>query len=417
MVRYEIKKVLGTAGGKIALLTMAAVVLVTFFFAGPRGVYWVNEQGEHEYGFHAVKELRTATKAWAGPLDEEKLQAVILENQRIIATPEAQSQDYHQNDIAYGWKQGFRGIRYLLNYAFRESLRPYNYSTYYIADSLTSGQAKDFYPNRIQLLKDWLNDPTGSGYDRFTDGEKALLISRYEALETPLSYDYAVGWDQIMAYSTTITMLCAMILGHLLAGIFSNEFRWHSDSIFFSCFHGRKQAVQAKIKAGFLLTTLVYWASMLSFSLLTLLYLGFDGWSCPIQSLWKNWECFYNITIGQCYLLIALGGYLGNLFIAFLVMWVSAKSKSSLLAVTIPYMVIFLPTFLQDFEDTKFLGTFLTLFPERLLSIGFNASDFGLISFGKHVVGTLPVCFLLYFIWSLLLVPAMYRSYRNKQIT
>lgn len=413
MVRYELKKVLGTTGGKIALLLMAAVVLVTFYFAGP-SVEWVNEQGESETGFAAIAQLRQAKKEWAGPLDEEKLQAVIQENHRINATPEAQSEDYHLSNIAFGWKQGFQDIRYLLNYAFAEGFRSYDY---YVADSLTTAQARDFYPNRIKLFTEWLNDPTDEAYNRFSDAEKNFLISHYEALETPLQYDYTTGWTQIMEYSTTITMFCAMILGYLLAGLFSNEFKWRSDSIFFSCLHGRKQAVQAKIKAGFLLTTLVYWISMLSFSLLTLLYLGFDGWDCPIQITFGNWKCFYNITIGQHYLLIALGGYLGNLFIALLVMWVSAKSKSSLLAVTIPYIIMFLPTFLQDFEGTKFIGTLLSLFPERLLSVGINISYFDLISFGKHVVGTLPVCFLLYSILAVVLVPVLYREYRKKQIT
>lgn len=413
MVRYEIKKVLGTVGGKIALVLMAAVVLVTFYIAGP-SVEWVNEQGNEERGFHAVQKLRAAKKEWAGVLDEEKLQAVIRENRRIVATPEYQSKDYQQNDIAYSWRQGISDICNLLKFSFADGFRSYDYRR---ADSLVPEQAKDFYSNRVRLLKDWLNDPTDEAYDRFTEGEKAFLISRYEAMETPLTYDYTTGWDQIMEYSTTIAMFCAMILGYLLAGIFSNEFKWRSDSIFFSSLHGRNQAVKAKIQAGFLLVTLIYWISMLSFSLLTLFYLGFDGWNCPIQvSFWK-WKSFYNITVGEHYLMVLFGGYLGNLVISFLVMWVSAKSKSSLLAVTVPYAVVFLPTFLQYFENSKILGTLLSLFPERLLSIGSNITRFDLLSLGSHVIGTLPVCFLLYSILTLILVPILYRTYRHKQIT
>lgn len=69
--------------------------------------------------------------------------------------------------------------------------------------------------------------------------------------------------------------------------------------------------------------TAVYWVSILTFSLLTLSYLGFDGWNCPIQIF--RWKCFYNITCGQYYLLVLVGGYVGNLFTSFLVMWISAK--------------------------------------------------------------------------------------------
>lgn len=411
MVRYELKKILGTTGGKVALVLMAAVVLVTSWLAGP-SVVWINEQGEEEHGFQAIEKLRTAKNAWAGVLDEEKLQAVILENQRIHATPEAQSEDYHQNNIAYSWKQGILDIRSLLNSAFADGFRSYNY---YKADTLVPDQAKDFYSNRVKLLKEWLYDTTDDGYYRLNDAEKEYLIAKYENWETSIQYDYATGWDQALTYTTTITMLCALILGFLMAGIFSNEFKWHSDSIFFSTPYGRNQAVWAKIKAGFLLVTVAYWASILAFSLLTLSYLGFDGWNCPIQIF--RWKCFYNINCGQYYLLVLVGGYVGNLFTSFLVMWVSAKTRSSLFAVTIPYVIVFLPSFIPEFVNTTYVGKILSLLPDRLLDTGMSASYFDLLSFGKKVVGALPVCLLLYCVLTLVLIPAMYRTYRHKQIT
>lgn len=411
MVRYELKKILGTTGGKVALVLMAAVVLVTFWFAGPC-VEWINEQGESETGFAAIAQLRQAKKAWAGPLDEEKLQAVIRENQRIIATPEFQSKDYHQNDIAYGWKQGIADILYMLKFSFADGFRSFDSNT---ANRLVPEQAKDFYPNRAKLLNEWLYDTTDDGYYRLNDAEKEYLIAQYENWETPIIYDYATGWEQALTYTTTVTMLCALILGYLMAGIFSNEFKWHSDSIFFSTPYGRNQAVWAKIKAGFLLVTVAYWASILAFSLLTLSYLGFDGWNCPIQIF--RWKCFYNITCGQYYLLVLVGGYVGNLFTSFLVMWISAKTRSSLFAVTIPYVIVFLPSFIPEFVNTTYVGKILALLPDRLLDTGMSASYFDLLSFGKKVVGAFPVCLLLYFILSLILVPAMYRAYRHKQIT
>lgn len=247
------------------------------------------------------------------------------------------------------------------------------------------------------------------------DAEKEYLIAQYENWETPITYDYTTGWEKTLTYTTTVTMLCVLILGYLMAGIFSNEFKWHSDSIFFSTSYGRNQAVWAKIQAGFLLVTVVYWASILTFSLLTLSYLGFDGWNCPIQIF--RWKCFYNITCGQYYLLVLVGGYVGTLFISFLVMWISAKTRSSLFAVTIPYVIIFLPSFVPENLNTKYFGKLLSLLPDRLLDVGMSASYFDLLSIGKKVVGALPVCLLLYCILSLILVPAMYRTYRHKQIT
>lgn len=411
MVRYEMKKVLGTVGGKIGLVILAAVVLISAWCASSR-VYWINEQGETERGFAAVAKRRQAVHEWAGPIDEEKLQAVVLENQRINATPEAQSKDYHQNDIASGWKQGFSQIRNLLNYSFAEGYRSYDY---FRADSVTLSQLKDFYPNRVQLLKEWLSDRSDAGYSSFNDAEKAFLIERYESLETPMYFDYVSGWENASSYSKTVAMFSAMILGYLIAGIFSSEFKWRSDAIFFSTRYGRDQGVQAKIKAGFLLVTVVYWVSMLAYSLLTLGYLGFTGWKCPIQIY--TWKSIYHITYGEFYLLILLGGYVGNLFISFLVMWVSAKTRTSLLAVTIPFIIIFLPSFLQIFENAKIIGKLLSIFPDRLLAVTDAVNYLDLLCIGKKVVMALPVCFLLYSVLTLVLVPVLYRTYRHKQIT
>lgn len=66
----------------------------------------------------------------------------------------------------------------------------------------------------------------------------------------------------------------------LLAGIFSNEFKWKADAVYFSTLCGRNKATSAKIKAAFLLVTVLYWGAMLIYSLFTLCYLGFEGARC-----------------------------------------------------------------------------------------------------------------------------------------
>lgn len=99
-------------------------------------------------------------------------------------------------------------------------------------------------------------------------------------------------------------MLTMLILGYLVAGIFSNEFVWRSDAVLFSSFYGRNKAVTSKIKAGFCVVTAVYSAVFIIYTGIVLLYLGADGWNLPIQSSWISWKCFYNITNLQKYLFI-----------------------------------------------------------------------------------------------------------------
>lgn len=183
-MRFELIKVLRKTSSKIALFVMCGVLVLSCYLT--TDVYWVNEHGTSEYGHAAAMKLRSAQKAWAGPLDEEKLSQVLTELQRIAATPEARLKDVTQNDIAYGWGQGIGGIRNLMNFSFASDFSSYDYDR---AESIRADQLSNFYSNRIRLLKNWLNDKTGPAYERFSVAEKAFLIQQYESMETPLYYD------------------------------------------------------------------------------------------------------------------------------------------------------------------------------------------------------------------------------------
>lgn len=161
MVRYELKKVFGSVGGKIALILYIAVLALSCWLSSTGAlnveVKWVNEQGESEYGPSAVKKLREAQKEWEGWVDQNKLSRVIQENQRINATPEAKSDIVQQNEIAYSWKQGFAPIRKILNESYSNGFREYDY---YTADRITAIDEDTFYANREKLLRNWLYDET-----------------------------------------------------------------------------------------------------------------------------------------------------------------------------------------------------------------------------------------------------------------
>ncbi len=408
MMKYEIKKVFSRTGSKFAILLLLVVLGITCWLAA--GVTYVNNSGVTETGFSAVRQLRSVKKEWAGLLDEEKIRAVIEENGRIASTPEAQSNDYRQNDIAYSWKQGFSDIRDLLNYAYADGFREYNY---YKADSLTTDDAKNFYQNRIVLLQSWLDE---EAKDQFSDAEKSYLLNRYEALDTPFIYDYSEGWHRLFQYSPTIIMITMLILGYLVAGVFSGEFQWKSDAVFFTSFYGRNKAVTAKIKAGFYIVTAVYWVTVFLYSCIVFLYLGIDGAGCPIQADMAGWKSFYNITLWQEYLLIVAGGYLGCLFMAFLTMLVSAKTRSTVIAVIVPFALIFLPSFIGGMEGPV-ISKVLGVLPDRLLQVSNALSYFELYRFGGKIVGAVPVLLIMYGILAIILLPMIYYEYSRKQIS
>ena len=407
MVKYELKKIVSSTGGKIALALMALLVAVGCWIC-VSDVEWVNEQGDPETGLAAVSKLRAAQKEWTGVLDEEKLTQIIRENQRICATPEAQSKDYRQNDIAYGWKQGIRPVLNMMNYAYSAGFQEYDW---YCNESVTPDRAGEFYGNRTKRMKDWLLDKTGSAQYLFNENEKQYLIDQYETLETPFYLDYTEGWKQVCYNAPFVIMMAALILGYLCAGIFAGEYRWKADAVFFSARHGRDRAVWAKIKAGLLLVTLVYWGSVLFYTLVGLGILGFDGWSCPLQI--DMWKSFYHLTMGKAWLLTVVGGYIGCLFFALLTMWVSAKTRSTVFASMVPFLLVFLPTFLENL-NSDWVSKALGLFPHQLLEIYQALRYFYVYDFGIAVKGALEIIPLLYLLLSAALVPMMYFRFRKR---
>lgn len=407
MVGYELKKVFFRTGNKLALLLLICVVGVTCFFA--TDVSYVNENGEKESGPAAVEKLKTAQKEWTGYLDEAKIRQAIAENKRIRETPEAMSKDYRENDIAYSWGQGIMEIRNLLNASYANGFREYDY---YRADSLSEADAAGFYTNRTELLLAWLKT---EAKDQFSEAEKEYLIRQYESIQTPWYYDYMKGWTQLFEFAPTVIMITMLILGYLVAGIFSNEFVWKADAVYFSSMYGRNKATAAKIKAGFCVVTIIYWAVIIAYTGIVLLYLGTDGLMCPIQADRSGWKSFYNISVGQKYLLIVLGGYIGCLFISFLCMLVSAKTKSAVVAAMIPVILIFVPSFLGNI-NSPVINKILGLLPDQLLQIGMAMNLFNLYTVGNRVFGSVPVLLVLYTVLTALLLPLMYREYCRKQI-
>ena len=413
MLRYEIKKMFGTFGGKLALVLYAVVVVFSCWLAISGFLNyetkWVNELGESEHGLQAVQKLREARNEWEGYLDQEMLTKVIQENSRINATPEGQSSNVQQSNIAYGWKQGFIPIRELINRSYAAGFRTYDY---YRADGISVIREETFYGNRTRQLTEWLYDKTEVAYDRYTETEKQYLIGQYEKLETPFYVDYHDGWYQVLEGSVYIPSLGILIIGFLLSGMFANEFKWKADSIYFSTLHGRTKATCAKIKAGLLLVSVLYWSAMLIYSIVTLGYMGFEGGSCVIQ--FRLWKSPYNITMRQAWVLCLMGGYIGNLFLAALTMFISAKTKSSVIAVITPFVFLFIPSFLQGIAD--WLDTVIAMMPDCLLLFYQRLGTFDLITIFGKVFRVLDVCLPLYAALTMILVPVIYQEFRKKQI-
>lgn len=406
MIRFELKKIFSKPVNKFAFVLLAVSLCVVSYFAVGYASY-VDGNGEKSTGIAAAKALREQKEQWTGYITEEVLQRVLEENTRINHSKEYLSTDVKEQDKAYSQKQGFSDIREMINRAFCE-FQEYNY---YRADSIRPEEIPSFYQRRTASLSAWLNSDEQE--NRFSQQKRDFLLTQYAELETPFYYEDADGWQALLEYAPSIMMLMVLITAFPLSGIYSDEFQLKADSIFFSARYGRNKAVTAKIKAGFLLITSIYWIVIAVYSGIVLAIVGTGGANCAIQSGFANWKSFYNITYLQDYLLTVSGGYLGSLFILFLSMFVSAKARSKALAVTVPFLLLFLPSFLSE---VSLLSDVLGLLPDQLLQLCTTIKTFYLYQIGTKVVGAVPILLTLYLVLFCILLPVLYRVYRKMEI-
>ena len=406
MGRYEWKKIFSRTGGKIALLILVIGVAV-ICYAATLYVSYTDSNGDSLSGPAAARALRDAQEEWSGPIDDAMLRKAVTVNQSIVTSDDYQSDDIQRQNAAYSRTQGYETIRSLIAQTFGG----FNNYDYFLINTVSADDVGHLYVRRVENLDEWFSKPEV----HFSAAEQAYLIEHYEALDTPLVNSYKEGWDTLIYYAPTLILFLLFVMVFLVSGIFPCESRWKADAIFFSSQLGRSKAVRAKIAAGFSMVTLLYWLAIGCYTAVLLLLLGTDGAQSAYQLL--KWEAFYNVTIGQAYLLTIVGGYLGILFLSLLTMFVSAVSRSQVMGIIVPYALVLAANFLKSLLSSwEVLPNLLGLLPDQLLQLGQVLDDFNLYSVFGHITGSVPILFVLYGILSLLLLPLMYHIYRKTTV-
>lgn len=380
MVSFEFKKVFVKMSSKIALLLL--LIFVAYSVSNANYLVWINEDNTELTGKAAAKKLREAENEWYGLLTDEKIEDV----------------------ISQGWTQGNRGIRTLLTRAFGGL----NNTDSTIVDTLSAEDAADFYSKRVSSLKEWIK-AQGNWY---TEQEKEFLVTQYEKMKIPLDYEYTKGWTQMFFAVSNLQMFLVLVIGFLVSGIFSEEYRTGANPIFFSAALGRGKAIRAKVKAGFFLITVVYWLTFVAFSIAVLLELGAGGSNCMIQISSQGWKSIYNITFFQEYLLIAVGGYIGCLFVDSLAMFVSAKTKSTVVSVIVPFVVLFAPAVIK-FGNSRLAEKVDGLMPYQLVQMNSTICEFYIYEIFGKIVGAVGILLILYAAVAAILHWGIYMVFRK----
>lgn len=411
LMRYELQKVFTKRANQIILILLA-ILTVYASRSALRKVEWIDDQGNYVTGHAAAVKLREADQEWSGILDQELLEKALAELKEIYGSIEIDAQSQESNWLLRSKLQGVQEIADLLAWAYR-----YEYSTF---EELVAGlQPEDlsrFYENRIETRRIMLyEDDNAWPRHNYSESEKQYILSKFKSLNTPLEMRYHEGWVQATDQLPTLLKYGIILLSFILAGIFSDEFSLKTDAIYYNSLHGRTKATAVKVVIGLLIITVLYLLCVGAFTLIVLGSLGTDGAHCGIQSHSGYWSIRENMTFQQKYLLTVFSGYLGYLFIGFLIMWISAKTKSPVLAVLIPSLLILLPEYLRGFKGPT-MRRIIGLLPDKLLDIGQAIEYLYLYTIGDNIMSAVPIVLTIYPCLTVALVFLCYHEYRRKQI-
>ena len=167
--------------------------------------------------------------------------------------------------------------------------------------------------------------------------QKKYLEKKYGEIKMPLKYEPFGSWNTMIMYAETYSIILAIVVGFICAGIFSDDFQIKADAVLFAAKYGRTKAVRTKIVAGLITTTVIYWTGIALFSLISFGIRGVSGVGTPYQM--EQAYSIYVMTYGQYYLLTVVCGYIASLLAAELFVLVAAKMHTISVAVCISFFL------------------------------------------------------------------------------
>lgn len=397
MLKYELIKFFSKRMNQVLLTT---VLVVTMIYSGLAigSMSYTDEEGQHYTGIEAGRLLAEDINQWKGELTTEKISEVINSYKEL-------STEYPDGipDTEYG--KSVQSYYDICNFVIG-IMTPNTEWDEGVVHQLSDEQLQNIYTiyqdNMKLIAEEYGTTPEKRGY----------LKNIYEKIQIPLMFEAKSSWDTMTMYAQTYVLMIAVIIGFLVAGIFSGEFSPGTEDVFFAAKYGRSKAIINKIVAGILVSTIVYWIGAGILSFVSYAIMGTSGFLTPYQI--DDPYSIYVMTYGEYYLLILIGGYIAMMFCAAMTMLVTIKMHTPYLAVCIPFFLLCMIPFIA--RGLSKFDAFFDLLPTVLTNIINTVRMPNLFQIGSFVFRQIPFLMILYSLLFIAMLPLIYRSYRRYRI-
>lgn len=311
------------------LVVFGSILSFQWFSFGSSDDY-TSAFGNNFDGYDMIRKSQEYSLMFGGELTDQSLQKMVGDYQDIGAAGvdrELEKMDMH---IINSW----------LGTLYPELLDTGSYKTmmnYVELEKLTG-----FYERRQNIIEDFLENNGQNG------DEKEYLLQINAKVKEPFRYEWTEGWSNLLgSIVPDMGVVMALFLAIVLSSLFAGEWYNNTSSLLLTTKNGWKKIAFAKIGVG-LSFTAEFFAILTAGNLVSqIFFLGTAGWDMPIQTIKLIAIAPMNMLQAEIYEYAFV--FLGVIGFAGVVMFISAKTRSNVLALLFSLAVVYGPMMIAEY--------------------------------------------------------------------
>lgn len=261
-----------------------------------------------------------------------------------------------------------------------------------------------------------------SYYREIYSGEKGeALASRAEDMYGYLSneyrayYNYSWGWSRLHAMQTVLPYTVGILLIVIISPIFSQEYSKKTDSLILSTRYGKNKVIKAKIITAFLLSILSWMVIQIINMVMIFTLFGTEGAKSFVQN-WAQNPSPYPFTYMTSYFVVTAMSFLGLIFLTSTILFISSRSKSSVVSLVTAGVVTLFPITLSGVFGGETVKKILMFMPTKVLIAVDHFKCFDAFYVFDKVIMLPLVTAIFAVLVSIIMVIGAYFSFRRNQV-
>ncbi|MDE5966043.1 MAG: ABC transporter permease subunit [Lachnospiraceae bacterium] len=313
----------------IYVVILGSILSFQWFSFGSSDDYTSNF-GNHFDGYKMIRDSQEYSLMFGGELTDESLQQMVRDYQRMGSADMDAELEKTDRYLVNNW----------LGTLYPELEDTDNYKTmmsYVNPEKLTG-----FYERRQKAIEDFLeiNDQTGA--------EKEYLLQIGSDVKEPFRYEWTEGWSVLLgSIVAELGSVVALFLAITLSPLFAGEWHDNTSSLVLTTKNGWEKIACAKIGTGLLFTVEFFVILMAGNIVSQIFFLGTAGWDMPIQVIKLIAIAPMNMLQAELYEYAFT--FLGAVGFAGVVMFISAKTRSNVLALLLSLTVVYGPMMIVEY--------------------------------------------------------------------